>query len=64
MAKRVLIEQFHLTALVPATLCSRESQAIRRVLTSHRFRTALKQACARVAKRFPTLRPVHITVSW
>ena len=63
MAKSVLMDQFHLTVLVPAGLHAREAAAIRRTLDGSGFRARLGRAVRGVFRRYPSLRKARITIT-
>ena len=63
MAKRIPMEEFHLTLYAPGGLSEPEYEAIRRALDDPRLHTALARAARRVLRRSPPLRPVRVRPS-
>jgi hypothetical protein len=59
MAKRVTIDEIHLTLRVPNDLPDGAAEAILAVLTGDDFMTRLRRAVRAVLRRFPELRPVR-----
>lgn len=48
MAERIVIEEYHLTVLVPRGLAEADAEAIRRTLTDPSFEVRLRRAVRRV----------------
>jgi len=63
MAKRIPMEEFHLTLYAPGGLSEPEYEAIRRALDDPRLHTALARAARRVLRRSPPLSPVRVRLS-
>ncbi len=63
MGETVLIDELHLTVLVPADLTEPEVDAVRRMLTSDAFADRLRYAVAAVVREFPALAPAAVIVS-
>ena len=63
MAKRVLMDEFHVTVFAPRGLAAGEYDAIRRTLDDVRFQGVLRRAVCRVVRRFPALHKVRVALS-
>ncbi len=63
MAKMVLIEEFHVTVLIPHGLPEPNCRAIRQALVGRAFRTDLGRAVRQAFGRYPVLRKVRVRVS-
>jgi hypothetical protein len=63
MPRRVVIEEFHLTVLVPRDLSDAESDAIRRTLADAAFEAQLLRAVRRVFRRHPSLNSTRVRLS-
>jgi hypothetical protein len=63
MAKRILLDEFHLTVYAPGGLSDPEYEAIRRAQNEPELHAALARAARRVLRRFPPLRPVRVRLS-
>ena len=63
MAKRILIEQFHLTVFAPRQLPEDEYEAMHHTLTRQRLRARLQHAMRKVCRRYHTLSKVKVKVS-
>jgi len=63
MAKNVLMEEFHVTVYAPPKLKEAAYNAIRRTLTSKRFRAALGRAVEAVVRRHPSLEKTRISIT-
>ena len=63
MAKRLLMEEYHLTVFVPRGLREPQYRAIRRALDSRRFRTELGRAVRQAFRRYAALQQVRIQLS-
>jgi hypothetical protein len=64
MAKRILIEQFHLTVFAPRKLPGVKYDAMHQTLSRERFRGRLLRAMKRVCRRYRTLSRAKVKVSW
>jgi hypothetical protein len=64
MAKRVLLEEFHLSFFVSNDRPDSEALAARRRLKSAAFRRKLRSIVAAAIRRMPSLRHVSFEVSW
>jgi hypothetical protein len=63
MAELLLIEEFHLSFLVPRGLPDAACRAVRRTLGGARFRAALLRAARELIRRHPPLGPVRLTLA-
>ncbi len=63
MSEKILIEEFHLTMLVPRSLPSTEYDRICRTLDSRRFRAQLMRALRSVIRRHRTLTKIVTEIS-
>jgi hypothetical protein len=63
MAKRIVMDESHLTVTAPAGLQALEYRTIRRTLTSDRFRRRLRSVVHEILRRHPSPRNARITVS-
>jgi hypothetical protein len=63
MAKRMLIEQFHLSVYAPRNLPEDEYEAMHQTLTRRRFRARLQRTMRKVCQRYRTLNKVKVKVS-
>ena len=63
MAKRLLMEEYHLTVFAARGLREPQYRAIRRALDSRRFRTELGRAVRQAFRRYPALQQVRIQLS-
>ena len=63
MAKKILIEEFHVSILLPARLTNPACTAVRRTLNNKRFQARLRDAIGNVFRRYPSLNPVKFSVS-
>ena len=63
MARRTLIELFHIDVRVPVSLPESEARAIRRVLASRAFRADLLHAARAVAATRPELRKATLSLT-
>jgi len=63
MNRTVMIEQFHLTVRVPATLPDPTVIAIRTTLAGAGFVTHIRRAIRAAIRADPTLAPVRIALS-
>jgi len=63
MPRHVLIDEFHLSLLIPHRLSDSEQRVIRRTLGGQRFRSRLYKAARSVVRRFPTLNRIRLTLS-
>ena len=64
MAKRILIDVFHLSVLAPRQLPEADYEAMHQTLIRRRFRVGLQRALRRVCRRYQTLSKVKVKVSW
>jgi hypothetical protein len=64
LAKRILMEEFHLTVLAPRGLPQAEYDAMRQTLDDPRFHAQLRRAVRRVARRHRTLGKAKVLLSW
>jgi hypothetical protein len=63
MNNDVLFEEIHLSFRVPRDLDDAACDAIRRVLQSRTFRSALRRAVRQIVRPYPDLRPVRVRIS-
>ena len=63
MPRRVVIEEWHLTVLVPHNLDEPEADAIRRTLTNPTFERRLLRAVRRVFRREASLGKAKVRLS-
>jgi hypothetical protein len=64
MAKKdVVLEEFHLTVLVPRDLGDREIHAIRRTLANQRFQPKFVRAIRQLFDTYPSLGRVRLKLS-
>jgi hypothetical protein len=63
MAKRLLMEEYHLTVFAPRGLREPQYRAIRRALDSRRFRMDLGLAVRQAFRRYSALQRVRIQLS-
>lgn len=60
MARELLIEEFHITVMVPKNMNVTSSRAIRRALNSRRIHAKLRRAVQGVFDRHTSLRQARI----
>lgn len=63
MAKTIMIDEFHVTILVPAGLSKTEYAPVLRTLNSRRFQTRLRQAVSNVIRQHSSLKAVRFSIS-
>jgi hypothetical protein len=63
MAKGIVIEEFHLTVLVPRGLPTLEVDAVRNTLTNATFEARLLRVIRRVFRREPSLGKTRVRLS-
>ena len=63
MARDVVIEEFHVTLLVPRRISTRESAAIRRTLRRPAFVRKLRVAALEVVTGYAALNTVTVNIS-
>jgi hypothetical protein len=63
MSKRVVIEEWHITVLIPRKLAELEADAIRRTLTDPTFERRLLRAVRRVFRREASLEKTKVRLS-
>jgi hypothetical protein len=63
MAKPILIDEFHLSVLVPRGLPEAEYSVIRQTLDDARLHVALRRAIQEVFRLYPSLRKTKVQVS-
>jgi hypothetical protein len=64
MAKRILIEEYHLRVYAPHQLPEAECDAMHQTLSRGRFRVRLRRAMQKVCRRYRTLSRAKVKVSW
>jgi hypothetical protein len=63
MARRVLVDEFHLSFLAPRNLSPAQFDAIRSALDDARFRALLRRGVKNVVAHFPPLNRVRVRLS-
>jgi hypothetical protein len=63
MGKTIIIEEFHVTILVPAGLSRTEYAPVVRTLKSNRFQTRLREAIANLIRQHSSLKSVKFSIS-
>lgn len=63
MPRRVVIEEWHLTVLVPQALPEPEADAIRRTLTDPAFEARLRRVIRRVFRKAASLDQAKVRLS-
>ena len=63
MAKRVMIDEIHLSFFVEADLSERQCQQVRRTLTGPRFKAELRQALRRMLQKRRSLQHVKCIIN-
>lgn len=63
MAKKVVIEEFHVTFHVSPRLSEVEYRAVRRTLNQARFQARLQQSIEKVLTQYPSLRRVRVSLT-
>ena len=63
MSKRVVIEEYHVTVLVPRRLPEAEADAVRRTLTDPTFERRLRRAVRKAFRREPSLDKAKVRLS-
>ena len=63
MNDHVLFEEFELSFRVPTDLDDAACEAIRRILQSRPFRSALRRAVRQTIRQYPDLNPVRVRIS-
>ena len=63
MAERIVIEEYHLTVLVPRGLPETEAEAIRMTLADPAFEGRLRRAARRVFRREASLTEAKVRLS-
>jgi hypothetical protein len=63
VAKRIVMEEFHLTVLAPRGLPAAEYNAMRQALDDPRFHAQLRRAMRGVVRRCPSVSKVKVRVS-
>jgi hypothetical protein len=64
MPKLVILEEFHLTVLVPKEIRGHEVGEVRRTLRAVRFQRTLRAAIRGLIRGNPNLRLVRFKLSW
>lgn len=62
-ADLIVLDEFHLTLLVPRGLNESQAQAASRTLNGRRFQAQLRAAVRRVLRQHPSLRSIRLTLS-
>lgn len=63
MGDYVLFDEFHLVMRVPKDLDDPTCDAIRRILDSRPFHSALRRAVRQVIRQYPDLDPIRVRIS-
>jgi hypothetical protein len=63
MARSILIDEIHLSILIPSQLPTPDTVAIRRVLKRARFQIKLRQAIRKLFRQFQALGKARFTIS-
>ena len=63
MPDHVLLEEFHLTLKVPASMPDAVREAIRRTVNGRDFRASLRRAIVDLLRTTPILERVRVTLS-
>ena len=63
MSKMIVLDEFHVTLLVPPRIREAEAVAIKKVLDSKRFQRDLARAARAVLRRYPALRRVRVRLA-
>jgi hypothetical protein len=63
MAKSILMEEIHVSLLVPASLPDVRCRAIRRTLNGAKFQAELRRAISLIVRRQPALKSVRPVIS-
>ncbi len=63
MARRLLLDEFHVTFFAPRRLTAGEVDAIRRTLDNAGFRAALRRAVRQSVRQFPLLNQLRMRLS-
>ena len=63
MPKALLIEEFHISLLVPRRVSAKDGAAIRRTLMAAKFERRLRRTVEDVIRDFPALVAVKLAVS-
>ena len=63
MPKTVLLDEWHLTFRIPATLPDTDVRAVRRVLTGKAFTAALRRAVLAVLNMYQVMTAVRVSVA-
>lgn len=62
MSKPVLLDDWHLTFRISVSLPDADVRAVRRILNSKAFITAVRRAVLAVLRERPALKPVRLTL--
>jgi hypothetical protein len=63
MARLILLDEIHLTFLIPRRLPDAETQAIWQAVIDPRFDADLRRAVRRLVRRRPALKRVRVRIS-
>ena len=63
MAKTVLLDEWHLSVRIPASLPAATVTAVRRSLNAKAFTAALRRAVLAVVRERPALSPVRVLIT-
>jgi hypothetical protein len=63
MGKTIMIEEFHVTILVPAGLSKTDYDPVVRTLNSKQFQTRLREAIASLIRQHSPLKIVNFSIS-
>jgi len=62
-ARRVLLDEFQLSILIPPQLTATEVRAANRLLSSKRFQSQLRRSLETLLRSYPALAKVRVRVS-
>ncbi len=63
MGDYVLLDESHLSFRIPKDLDDAAYDAIRRILESRQFRSALRRIVREIVRQYPELTPVRVRIS-
>jgi hypothetical protein len=63
VSNHILFDEFHLSFRVPKDLDDAACDAIRRILQSRAFRSALRRDVRQIVRQYPDLHPVRVRIS-
>jgi hypothetical protein len=63
MGKTIMIDEFHVTVIMPAGLAKARYTAVVRTLNSRRFQAKLRAGIRRLIRDYSSLRAAHVKLS-